>query len=194
MSVPGLLGHAELVPPGVGEERAAGALRGEAGLGPGLAALHLEGAVLCSQQEGTPGQGGGDTQQQQPGPHLHNCSRRCTRTGLEVQQHCFCTWQRSLGAVLCLKDICEVKKTMGSIFVTIDNCYVIPAVSRYFSSFFLIFNVTIIHGDYNVNIPYMHHAHHQWHKWIKLIKFKLIIGIYWIFREQSQVIANDLDK
>ena len=70
MSVPGLLGHTELVPPGVGEERAAGALRGEAGLGPGLAALHPQGAVLCSHQEGTPGQGGGRAQQQQPGPHL----------------------------------------------------------------------------------------------------------------------------
>ena len=71
MSVPGLLGHAELVPPGVGEERAAGALRGEAGLGPGLAALHLEGAVLCSQQEGTPGQGGGGRDQHHQHCHHH---------------------------------------------------------------------------------------------------------------------------
>ena len=62
--------HAELVTPGVGEERVAGALRGEAGLGPGLRTLHLEGPVLCSHQEGTPGQGGGEAQQQQPGPHL----------------------------------------------------------------------------------------------------------------------------
>ena len=70
MSVPGLFGHAELVPPGVGQQRVAGALRGEAGLGPGLAALHLEGAVLLRHQEGTRGQGGGRAQQQQPGPHL----------------------------------------------------------------------------------------------------------------------------
>ena len=70
MSVPGLLGHAELVPPGVGEERVTGALRGEAGLGLGLAALHLEGAVLLCYKEGTPGLGGGEAQQQQPGPHL----------------------------------------------------------------------------------------------------------------------------
>ena len=70
MSVPGLLGHAELVAPVVGEERVAGALRGEAGLGRGLGTLHLEGAVLLRHQEGTPGQGGGRAQQQQPGPHL----------------------------------------------------------------------------------------------------------------------------
>ena len=49
MSVPGLLGHTELVPPGVGEERVTGALRGEAGLGPGLAALHPQRAVLLRQ-------------------------------------------------------------------------------------------------------------------------------------------------
>ena len=58
MSVPGLLGHAELVSPGVGEERVAGALLGEAGLGPHLGTLHLEGAVLRSHEEGTSGQGG----------------------------------------------------------------------------------------------------------------------------------------
>ena len=62
--------HAELVTPGVGEERAHRALRGEAGLGPRLGTLHLEGAVLRSHQEWTPGLGGGGAQQQQPGPHL----------------------------------------------------------------------------------------------------------------------------
>ena len=44
---------------------------GEAGLGPGLAALHLEGAVLCSQQEGTPGQGGGGRDQHHQHCHHH---------------------------------------------------------------------------------------------------------------------------
>ena len=72
MSVPGLIGHTELVPPGVGEERAAGALRGEAGLGRGLGTLHLEGAVLLCYKEGTPGLGGGRAQQQQHGPHPSN--------------------------------------------------------------------------------------------------------------------------
>ena len=71
MSVPGLLGHAELVPPGVGEERVAGALRGEAGLGLGLAALHLEGAVLLRHQEGTRGLGGGDWDQRHQHCHPH---------------------------------------------------------------------------------------------------------------------------
>ena len=71
MSVPGLLGHAELVPPGVGEERVTGALRGEAGLGPGLAALHLEGAVLLCYKEGTRGQGGGEPDQQHQHCHPH---------------------------------------------------------------------------------------------------------------------------
>ena len=51
--------HAELVTPGVGEQRVTGALRGEAGLGLGLAALHLEGAVLLCYKEWTPGLGGG---------------------------------------------------------------------------------------------------------------------------------------
>ena len=62
--------HADLVTPVVGEERAHHALRGEAGLGPRLGTLHLEGAVLLCYKEGTPGQGGGGAQQQQPGPHL----------------------------------------------------------------------------------------------------------------------------
>ena len=51
--------HAELVTPGVGEQRVAGALRGEAGLGPSLGTLHLEGAVLLCYKEWTPGLGGG---------------------------------------------------------------------------------------------------------------------------------------
>ena len=84
MSVPGLLGHAELVPPGVGEERVTGALWGEAGLGPGLAALHPQGAMLCSQQEGTHGQGGGgrDQQHQHCHPHLY--------TRLQPHRHFMC--------------------------------------------------------------------------------------------------------
>ena len=84
MSVPGLLGHAELVPPVVGEECVAGALRGEAGLGPGLAALHLEGAVLCSHQEGTPGQGGGGRDQHHQYYHHH------LYTKLQPHRHFMC--------------------------------------------------------------------------------------------------------
>ena len=90
MSVPGLLGHTELVPPGVGEERVTGALRGEAGLGPGLAALHLEGAVLCSQQEGTRGQGGGGAQQQQPGPHPINLGGDFFKSTLKSKYEIVC--------------------------------------------------------------------------------------------------------
>ena len=84
MSVPGLLGHTELVPPVVGEERVTGALRGEAGLGPGLAALHLEGAVLLRHQEGTRGQGGGgpDQRHQHCHPHLY--------TKLQPHRHFMC--------------------------------------------------------------------------------------------------------
>ena len=80
MSVPGLLGHTELVPPGVGEERVTGALRGEAGLGPGLPALHPQGAVLCSQQEGTPGQGWG-------GPGQHHQYTHCPHLYTKLQPH-----------------------------------------------------------------------------------------------------------
>ena len=61
----------QLVPPGVGEQRVTGALRGEAGLGPGLAALHLEGAVLLRHQEGTRCLGGGDWDQRHQHCHPH---------------------------------------------------------------------------------------------------------------------------
>ena len=91
-TIPGLLGHTELVPPGVGQQRVVRTLgvAAQATLAT-LAPLHPESSVLLRHEEGTAGQGGGGAQQQQPAPHRHNCSRRCTRTGLEVQQHCFCT-------------------------------------------------------------------------------------------------------
>ena len=82
--------HAELVTPGVGEQRVAGALRGEAGLGPGLGTLHLEGAVLLCYKEGTRGQGGGGAQQQQPGPHPINLGGDFFKSTLKSRYEIVC--------------------------------------------------------------------------------------------------------